>query len=70
MAKMHPRKMASNSGIGDTTYLVDKGVPKGMDAKFNQLPPGIDISAQENADIREMRMQEYSGGGSYSGDGG
>lgn len=66
---MHKSKSASNSGIGDTSYLVDKGVPQGMGAKLNKMPPGIDISAQENADIREMPMREYTGGDSYAGDG-
>jgi hypothetical protein len=57
------------SGIKDDGYLVKKGTPYGVDAFFNSLPPGMDITDQEMADIREQEMVNYKGGITYPGDG-
>ena len=57
------------AGIKDTGYLMKKGTPSGLDARFNYLPPGMNIEEQSNADIRDEKMITYSGGISYPGDG-
>jgi len=64
-------KMAGNEmvGIKDSGYLVKKGTPYGVDVNFNSLPPGMDITDQEMADIRKQELYTYSGGLSYPGDG-
>ncbi len=49
-------------------YLVKKGTPYGEGAKFNFLPPGMDISNQENVDIRNMELKKVVDT-SYPGDG-
>jgi hypothetical protein len=49
-------------------YIVKKGTPYGEAAKFNFLPPGMDISHQENKDIRDMPLKKITGMG-YDGDG-
>lgn len=54
---------------GDTSaYIVKKGTPYGEAAKFNFLPPGMDISNQENKDIRPMQLKTVTGT-SFPGDG-
>lgn len=54
---------------GDTAaYIVKKGTPYGEGAKFNFLPPGMDISNQENRDIRSMPFKKVVSI-SYPGDG-
>ncbi|MDB5975153.1 MAG: hypothetical protein JWR07_1913 [Nevskia sp.] len=54
---------------GDTSsYIVKKGTPYGEAAKFNFLPPGMDISNQENVDIRGMELKTITEFG-YPGDG-
>jgi hypothetical protein len=57
-------KMDGNEmvGIKDAGYLVKKGTPFGVEAFFNSLPPGMDITDQELADIRVEPMKTYSGG--------
>ena len=62
-------KTLDKSGINDSGYLTKKGTPSGLNAMFNYLPPGMDITDQKDADIREQRMITYSGGISYHGDG-
>lgn len=64
-------KMTGNEmvGIKDAGYLTKKGTPSGLKAEFNYLPPGMDITDQENADIRPQTMTTYKGGISYPGDG-
>lgn len=52
-------------GIQDTGYLDKKGTPSGESARFNMLPPGTNIDDQKVADIREMKMKNYSGGMDY-----
>ena len=54
---------------GDTgAYIVKKGTPYGEAAKLNFLPPGMDISNQENKDIRDMEFKTLVDT-SYPGDG-
>ena len=57
------------TGVKDSGYLTKKGTPSGEGAKFNMLPPGMNIEDQEVADIRGQKMLTYSGGISYPGDG-
>jgi len=52
-----------------TDGYIDKGdTAFGEDAKFNFLPPGMDISNQENAEIHEMKLLKVTEE-SYPGDG-
>ena len=64
-------KMVNNEmvGVKDSGYLVKKGLPFGVNAFYNSLPPGTDIEDQENSDIRKMEMHDYKGGLGYTGDG-
>jgi hypothetical protein len=62
-------KVLDRAGVNNNDYIVKKGVPFGVQALFNSLPPGMDIEDQENADIRKMEMETYSGGLGYPGDG-
>lgn len=64
-------KMERNQKVGvqDNGYLDKKGTPSGMDARFNQLPPGSDITDQKVADIRPMELKVYKGGIDFPGDG-
>jgi hypothetical protein len=56
--------------IGDTSkYIVKKGMAYGEAAKFNVLPPGMDINDQPYRDIRAMPLKQIVEQ-SYSGDGG
>jgi hypothetical protein len=55
-------------GFDDTGYIDKQGTPYGEAAKFNFLPPGMDISNQENAEIHNMSMKTLVGM-SYPGDG-
>lgn len=57
------------SGVNDDGYLVKKGTPFGVDALFNSLPPGMDITDQEMADIRVEPVKMWNGGLGYPGDG-
>jgi hypothetical protein len=57
-------------GIDNQGYLTKKGTPSGDSAKFNYLPPGMNIEDQMNADIRSEPIEHYTGGLSYPGDGG
>jgi len=50
-------------------YIVKKGTAYGEAAKFNMLPPGMDINDQETRDIRDMPLKVYSGGESFPDDG-
>lgn len=47
------QKSLDDSGINNTGYLVKKGLPYGVNAFYNSLPPGMDIEDQEITDIRE-----------------
>jgi hypothetical protein len=56
------------SGFITDGYL-DKGdTPYGEACKFNFLPPGMDISNQENAEIHDMPLRKLTSE-SYPGDG-
>ena len=57
------------SGFIVDGYLDKNKVPYGEAAKFNFLPPGMDISNQENAEIHVMPMRVYEGGVSFPADG-
>lgn len=56
------------SGFITTGYLDKQGTPYGEAAKFNFLPPGMDISNQENAEIHSMPLKMLTAE-SYPGDG-
>ncbi len=56
------------SGFITDGYLDKNGTPFGEAAKFNFLPPGMDISNQENAEIHEMPLRILVAE-SYPGDG-
>jgi hypothetical protein len=56
------------SGFITDGYLDKNGMPFGEAAKFNFLPPGMDISNQENAEIHDMPLRKLVAE-SYPGDG-
>ena len=56
------------SGFITDGYLDKGGTPFGEAAKFNFLPPGMDISNQENVEINEMPLRKIVAE-SYPGDG-
>lgn len=56
------------SGFTDTGYLDKRDTPVGEAAKFNIMPPGMDISNQPMAEIHEMPMKMVTAE-SYPGDG-
>lgn len=55
-------------GVKDQGYLDKKGTPSGMEAKFNHLPPGMNIEDQAVADIRTLPFKQVTELG-YPGDG-
>lgn len=56
------------SGFITDGYLDKQGTPYGEAAKFNYLPPGMDIGNQTNAEIHEMPLRKLVAE-SYPGDG-
>lgn len=60
--------IGEQSGFITDGYIDKGGIPYGEAAKFNFLPPGMDISNQENAEIHEMPMRKLVAE-SYPGDG-
>ena len=64
----------THNGIGEKSgfitdgYLDKQGTPYGENAKFNQMPPGMDISNQEVAEIHAMPLKRLVSE-SYPGDG-
>lgn len=64
-------KMEHNQkvGIDNAGYIVKKGTASGEGAKFNKMPPGMDINDQTGSDIRPMEIKFWSGGDSFPGDG-
>lgn len=60
--------IGEQSGFETDGYIVKKGTPYGEQAKFNYLPPGMNIDNQENKDIRSMPYKEVTDM-SYPGDG-
>jgi hypothetical protein len=57
------------SGFITDGYLDKNNQAFGEAAKLNFLPPGMDISNQENVEIHNMPLRVYSGGVSYPADG-
>lgn len=60
--------IGEKSGFITDGYLDKGGTPYGEAAKFNFLPPGMDISNQENAEINMMPLRKITAE-SYPGDG-
>lgn len=60
--------IGEKSGFQTTGYIDKQGTPYGEAAKFNFLPPGMDISNQENAEIHAMPLKKVTSE-SYPGDG-
>jgi hypothetical protein len=60
--------IGERSGFVVDGYLDKGGTAYGEAAKFNFLPPGMDISNQENAEINEMKLYKVTEE-SYPGDG-
>ena len=60
--------IGESSGFITDGYVDKQGTPYGEAAKFNFLPPGMDISNQENAEINQMPMRILVAE-SYPGDG-
>lgn len=56
------------SGFITEGYIDKNGIPYGEAAKFNFLPPGMDIMNQENIEVHDMPMRTLVAG-SYPGDG-
>jgi hypothetical protein len=56
------------SGFETEGYIVKKGMGYGENLKLNYLPPGMDITNQENCDMRDMPYKEITDL-SYPGDG-
>lgn len=63
-------KSLDKDGIDDAGYIDKKGTPSGEDARFNMLPPGMNIENQKVAEMNSMPMREWKGGLSYEDDGG
>lgn len=60
--------IGEKSGFITEGYMDKGGTPYGEAAKFNFLPPGMNISNQENAEIHEMPLRKLVNE-SYPGDG-
>lgn len=60
--------IGEKSGFQTDGYIDKKGTTYGESAKFNMLPPGMDITNQENCDIRNMPFMKLIDT-SYPGDG-
>jgi hypothetical protein len=60
--------IGESSGFITDGYLDKNGTPYGEDAKFNFLPPGMEITNQENAEIHAMPLRKLVEE-SYPGDG-
>ena len=60
--------IGERSGFITDGYLDKGNTPYGEDAKFNYLPPGMDISNQEMAEIHDMPLRKLVAE-SYPGDG-
>lgn len=56
------------SGFITDGYLDKNGTPYGEDAKFNYLPPGMEITNQCNSEIHAMPLRKVTEE-SYPGDG-
>lgn len=60
--------IGEQSGFITDGYLDKAGIPYGEAAKFNYMPPGMDITNQHNAEIHDMPMRALTSE-SYPGDG-
>lgn len=60
--------IGEKSGFETTGYLDKKGTPYGENAKFNYLPPGMEIDNQQNVEINAMPFKKVIEE-SYPGDG-
>ena len=60
--------IGEKSGFITDGYLDKLGTPYGEGAKFNFLPPGMEIDNQENREINEMPLRTVTAM-SYPGDG-
>lgn len=60
--------IGEKSGFQTDGYIFKHGTPYGEDAKFNYLPPGMEIEAQEMAVIHPMSLNSVTEE-SYPGDG-
>ncbi len=60
--------IGEKSGFISDGYIDKQGTPYGEAAKFNFMPPGMDISNQENAEIHAMPLRKLVAE-SYPGDG-
>lgn len=52
--------IGEKSGFINDGYTDKNGTPFGEAAKFNFLPPGMDISNQENAEINNMPLKKLT----------
>lgn len=52
--------IGEQSGFETDGYIDKNGTPFGEAAKFNFLPPGMDISNQENVEINDMPMRKLT----------
>lgn len=67
MQSLH-NDIGEKSGFQTDGYIDKKGTPYNEAARFNHMPPGMDIDNQDNADIRDMQMKTVVDT-SYPGDG-
>jgi hypothetical protein len=67
MASLH-NDIGEKSGFQIDGYIDKKGTPYGEAAKFNFLPPGMDITNQENSVCNDMALRQLVSE-SYPGDG-
>jgi hypothetical protein len=67
MGGMH-NDIGEKSGFQDSGYIDKKDTAYGESAKFNKMPPGMDIENQESCDIRAMPFKKVVDI-SYPGDG-
>lgn len=61
--------IGEKSGFITDGYLDKNGMVYGEAAKFNYLPPGMDISNQQNMEVHMMPLRVYGGGVSFPDDG-
>ncbi len=62
------QNLGEKTGFVTTGYIDKKGTAYGEAAKFNMMPPGMEIENQETAEINAMPMKEVVDI-SYPGDG-
>jgi len=62
------QNLGEKTGFVTDGYIDKKGTPYGEAAKFNKMPPGMDISNQDVAEINTMSLKRVVDM-SYPGDG-